>query len=277
MSSFSFRITDKWGNILDLTPKRYHHELDEAKRNYSLVDRLEQGGSVLMGDGKVTGRKLNLSFMYAGAGATPAAQVDDVYTLLNTLAAFFKMRNAPFYATNLQRNVRAKVYGDFRPSHMQGNEYLILQNSVLALDMLDSDWEDVSETDSGILTMADSDELAIAIPGECSDIFPRIELTARADSETVFSVASGHQDSGAAFEVYRSMLITAPLFTVGAKILLDATDGQTYINGHPDRSMITSGYPLVMDSRYNAIRYTSSSGGGHVDLRVMYRLRRPYG
>lgn len=242
-----------------------------------MSDRLEQGGSVLLGDGKVKGRTIALKFDYAGAGGSRAAQHADVYEIMNILASFFRVIDGPFYLENTVRNVRTRVYGDFSPAHLDGNEFLILQNSQIELEVLDGAWEDITETTTGVQTMASGDVLTLTLPNYCEDVFPIVRLISRADSPTIFSIETGH-DPGTGFVVFRTILISDVTFpaSVGNEIVIDSTNGKLLINGRNAPEMLAFGFPVKFDRRNQKIRYYASTGTGSVDMEVKHRVRTLY-
>jgi len=275
--SYEYQVRNVHGDLLDLSSQRYRTSVPKSSRNYALADRLEQGGSVLLGDGKIKGRKINLKFDYAGGGASRAAQHNDVHQLMNTLASFFRIQDAPFYLENLVRNTRTRVYGDFSPSHVDGNEFLILQTSTIELDVLDAAWEDVTETSSGVVTMASGDtlDLSPALPNYCEDIFPVIEVTARADSPTTFSIETG-RDPGTGFVVFRTILLSEATFTLGRVITIDSRNGKILIDGRSAPEIISFGFLVKFDRRNQRLRYYSSTGTGSVDVQIRHRVRTLY-
>lgn len=277
MRSFRYEIVNKHGETLDLTHKRYMPELAASNRSFNKVDRLTQGGYDLLGDGRVVDRKINLRFSYVGSGDTTQEQVDDVYLQLNTLSSFFRKQDAPFYLYNLERNVRARVYGDFSPKHQEGNEYLILTEGRFQLDMLDNAWEDSTATATATATLDSGDIVDLTLPAYSEDVFPVITLTAKADSETQFSIETGRNDSSG-FTPLRAILIIEPLFTTGREIEINAEDGRVYFEGNDKTSSIVGyGVPPHLDRRNESIRYTAHGGTGTVDFSVSYRKRSQHG
>lgn len=277
--SFEYRIVNRHGDVLDLSNPRYMADLAGVKRSYTLPQRVEAGGHVLMGDGHVRNRKISLKFDRA------VATIDEGYDLLNTLASFFRMSDAPFYCENLSRDTRIKVYGDFKPKHVQGLEYIVFKDSIIELDLVDSVWEGITEETLGPVTMSDGDILCLntssfTVPTWAEDIFPVIEIEGLADSDDIFSLETGRMEvdsDSTAFVVFRSILVSEATFANGKVITLDSTDGKAYIDGNPNQGMVTFGYPLKFDRRNLYLRYNSQGGLGSVVVTIRYRVRTLYG
>lgn len=277
MRSYQYQIRNKHGDILDLTHQRYRTSLARIQRNYTLLDRLEQGGSVLLGDGKVQNKRIVLKYDYVGKASSGKTQVEDVYDFLNNLAGFFRAQDAPFYLENLVRDQRTRCIGDFEPSHIDGNEFLILKSGSIPLELLDSAWESIDEVDSGFVTLDSGDTMSISVPPYCEDIFPIIEVRSTADSPTIFAIETGSNDSG--FSVFRTILLSDVTFpqAVGRIIRIDSVDrGRVTLDGRAAQEIIAFGYPPKFDRRNQVLRYYSSTGLGTVDCRIRYRVRTLY-
>jgi len=273
--SFRYRILNRYGDVLDISHRRYMPDLPGGDRSYTKIPRVDQGGSVLLGDGHVRGRKLTLKFDQA------VPTVEDGYLMLNTLASFFRRQDAPFYCENIERQSRVRVYGEFKPKHMQGNEFRIFKDCTIELDMLDSLWEDITPSSFGPVLMSDGDVLAIntssfTVPAYCEDIFPIIRITAQADSDLIFSLETGNLNDDSSFSVFRSILVSELTFTTGKVITLDSETGKAYLDGNINQDMVAFGYPLKFDRRNLFLRYNSQSGLGTVSIAGDLRLRTYY-
>lgn len=279
MRTYRYQITNKHGDILDLSNSRYRlDELPDVKRNRSLQPRQNTDGSVLLGDGKITDRKIQLKFDYASSTGSRADRVDDVYELLNILGGFFRMQDAPFYCVNLERDVRIRVYGDFAPAHAPGAQFRILKDSTIMLDLIDAHWEDSTATTSAD-TALDSGEtmtLSPALPTYSSDVFPIITITGTATSPTVFAIETGRIES-LVFVPFRSMLLTEPEFGNGDEIVIDSVEGRVYFNGQEKLEMLTSGYPVKFDRRNQVLRFSSQDGTGDIMCTIEHRVRSLFG
>lgn len=276
MSAFRFQIENRYGDLLDLSDPRYRLDnLPDVKRNYSLQPKQQQDGAVLLGDGKVIGRKLSLKFDFAGARAT---RVSDVYELLNILGGFFRVVDAPFYCNNLDRSVRARVFGEFSPNHSASAQFRILKDSIIPIDMLDSDWEDSTPIVSA-QTALDSGEtmaLAPALPSYSSDVYPIIEITGTPGSPTIFSIETGRIESSV-FVPFRAVALNEPEFATDDIITLDSTNGKLYFNGQERFEMLAKGYPLKFDRKNQVMRFNAQSGSGDILARITHRKRSLYG
>lgn len=273
MTAYRYVIYNKYGEPLDLSNPKFAADLPDVKRNYTMIPRLEQGGSVLQGDGQIQGRKLPLKFDYVGSGDTIQDKINDVYHILNVLGAFFRKADAPFYAYNLDRNVRARVISDFDPKHMAGMEYLFLKNSRLDMDMLDSAWEDSDATVTAPTVLGEDGEMELDLPIYSEDVFPIIDILAGSDSPKIFSISTGSGD----FQIFRYALINELTFTPGAKITIDSVAGRMYINGNLNMDMLTGGFFPKFDRRNKKLRFNSSTGLGSVTVTITYRKRSLYG
>lgn len=271
--SFRYVIYNKYDEILDLSHGRYMPDLPSVQRSVSLIPRLEQGGSVLQGDGQVRNRKLNLSFSYVGRPDSGASSYEDVYTILNTLSGFFRIQDQPFYLHNLERDTRIRVFSDFSPSHMEGNEFLILKNSKFQIDLLDSAWEDATETETVQTELSTGQYIDLTLPSYTEDIYPVIELEAVSGTPTTFSVLTGR----GTFTVFRYALITELTFSTGKIITMDSTTGKFYIDDNINQDMLVQGSPVKFDRRNTRLRWDSGSGSGTVLVKIRYRNRSLYG
>lgn len=273
MTAYRYKIFNKYNEPLDLTSNKFAAGIPSVQRNYALIPRLEQGGTVLQGDGQVKGRKLPLKFDYVGAGETIEEKIQDVYYILNVIGGYFRIQDAPFYAHNLDRNVRCRVYANFAPAHMAGLEYVFLQKSVIDFEMLDSAWEDIDPVNVPSQMLEEDGEMEIDIPIYTEDIFPIVNITANSDSPKIFSLSTGRDN----FSIFRYILINELTFFPGSIISLDSVTGRAYINGNLNMDMITAGYFLKFDRRNTKLRWNSSDGNGSVSVSFSYRNRSLYG
>lgn len=260
--TFQYLIYNRQGDALTLTHKRYRTSLPDAQREYKTVEKLQQDGAVLLGEGRVSKRKIKLTFDYATKDEA------EFLSLLNDIGSFFRAKDAPFYLHNLTTDKRTKVYGDFSPEHQDGNEFRIGKGLTINLSMLDAVWEDITES-SYTAEFNDGDTYTLDIPSNCTDVFPIIEVTAKSGSPVQFAVESGT----GSFETFRTQLINEPTFSSGSKITLDSVDGRLYINDQLNQTMWSAGYFIKFDRYNKKFRYT---GSGPVDIKIRWRVRSLY-
>lgn len=279
LRSYRYQIANVNGDLLDITDPRYRLEdLPDVNNQYTLQPKQNQDGAVLLGDGKVTDRKITLKFDYASGTGSRADRIDATYDLLNNLGGYFRTQDMPYYCTNLERNVRTKIFGRFGPQHAAGAQFRLLKDSMIQLDMLDSDWEDSTAT---VQTAAlDSGEMITLSPSLAfysSDVFPVITITGTAGSPTVFAVETGRIVS-AVFVPFRAMLFSEPEFGLADVISIDcAGTGKVYFNGQEKFEIFTRGYPVKFDRYNQVLRFSAQSGTGDVSASISYRKRSRYG
>jgi len=269
LSKSTFAVSRADGAFIDL-PKSFSFETPDISRRISVGDKLRQDGGIVTGDGTYQERRLQMRYSFASS--TDATYREN----MNTLEAFFRKNQRPYYLTDKANEIRAEVIlTKHGIKESAGGRNRAAINSTLDLVMVDGLWEDQYETiwpdgstggggtlPSGeVETMVDGGTANINVSGKF-DVFPVIEFTAVGN---VISFIFENTTLSGGFEFESNDFLS------GTTLIFSSIDGTIYLDGVESSAYLTRGGPIILQPGDNTLSYESA--GGDVQVQISYRNR----
>lgn len=260
------KFVDNVGNILDLSglsaSDKYKPKRDEISLKYN-SDSLEKfgiSGAFETGDGTIKSRSFAVSCYIFG-------RTDLEYRKrITQVNQFFKAENRPFWIYDEDTQLRAKIRleGIEQKFKSVGLEN-IYADAVIKCEMLDSLWEDISETSEQFYSVIADGTFTVIVADpnslEVADCFPVIEIVSAGFNPNI--VLTNQANNG-------TIRLSDSNIGSGVKLTVSSVDGTVKIGNNLKPSIKTGGYFLKLKNGSNIIKYQALSAA---DIKITYRKR----
>lgn len=260
------KFMDSAGNVLDLSAlsatEKYKPKRNEIgiKFNSDSIEKFGISGAFETGDGTIKSRSFSVSCYVFG-------KTDIEYrkriTLLNQ---FFRSKLRPFYIYDDDNLIRAKIRleGIEQKFKSVGLEN-IFADLELKLEMLDSLWEDSSETSEQFYSVAPNSNFTVNVSDANGlivfDAFPVFEIVSSGFNPNI--VLTNLANNG-------TIRLADSNIGAGVKLTVSSIDGTVKIGSNLKPAVKTGGYYLKLENGDNIIKFQSLTAA---DIKVTYRKR----
>lgn len=249
-------------SALSVSGEKYKPKRNEIsiKYNSDALDKFGISGSYETGDGTVKSRSFDVSCYVIGRNDLEYRQ------RITRINQFFKAKFRPFYVYDDDNLLRSKILlGSIEQKFKsQGLENIFCELS-LKCEMLDSLWEDSSETVEQFYNVSANSTFTVTVADanglEVMDAFPVIEIVSKGFNPNI--VLTNQANNG-------TIRLSDSNIANGVKLTVSSLDGTVKIGTNLKPAIKTGGYFLKLENGDNIIKIQSLSAA---DIKVTYRKR----
>lgn len=253
-------------NELDLSAlsasEKYKPKRNEIgiKFNSDSIEKFGTSGAFETGDGTIKSRSFSVSCYIFGRNDL------EYRKRLTALNQFFRAKFRPFYIYDDDNLIRAKIRLEgidqkFKSAGLEN----IFADLELKLEMLDSLWEDSSETEEQFYTVAPNTTFTVNVSDpnnlDVVDAFPVFEIVSAGFNPNI--VLTNLANNG-------TIRLSDSNIGAGVKLTVSSIDGTVKIGSNLKPAVKTGGYFLRLENGDNIIKFQSLTAA---DIKVTYRKR----